>query len=123
MFQQLKANPDHFILKPNAEGGGNNFYGQEVIDKLAPLSADERKNFILMEKIESEPIPNILLDGDGSFEGDCEAEASHYSLVRTEKGKIVENEVIGHLVRVKPISVNEAGIMSGAGSLSAWITE
>lgn len=27
-------NPDKFVLKPLKEGGGNNFFGQEIIEML-----------------------------------------------------------------------------------------
>lgn len=32
MIAKAKANPDGFVLKPQREGGGNNFYGATYFD-------------------------------------------------------------------------------------------
>ena len=33
-----KVGQDNFILKPNAEGGSNNFFGKKAYDKFKSLS-------------------------------------------------------------------------------------
>ena len=43
-------NPEHFVLKPQREGGGNNFYGQDIPKKLKQMSILERGAYILMQK-------------------------------------------------------------------------
>ena len=35
-------NPEHFVLKPQREGGGNNFYGEDIPKKLKQMSSLER---------------------------------------------------------------------------------
>ena len=47
-LQMIKEKPEAFILKPNMEGGGNNFFGIEVLEKLQSLKKEEAKAFILM---------------------------------------------------------------------------
>lgn len=54
---------ERFILKPNLEGGGNNVYGQNAYDLLKKISEEERKKFILMERIETKPTENTMFLG------------------------------------------------------------
>uniref|UniRef100_A0A914WBA4 Glutathione synthetase n=1 Tax=Plectus sambesii TaxID=2011161 RepID=A0A914WBA4_9BILA len=51
IVDEALAHPEKFVLKPQLEGGGGNFYGAEVANKLTKLSAAERSAFILMERI------------------------------------------------------------------------
>uniref|UniRef100_A0A914RZ70 glutathione synthase n=1 Tax=Parascaris equorum TaxID=6256 RepID=A0A914RZ70_PAREQ len=44
--------PERFVLKPQLEGGGGNYYGSEVAEKLKEMSRDERAAHILMERIQ-----------------------------------------------------------------------
>ena len=53
-------------MKPNAEGGGNNLYGQEIVDKLRHLSRLELSSYILMERIQTNSFRNILIDEQSS---------------------------------------------------------
>ena len=45
------ANPDNYVLKPQLEGGGGNYYGDEIPSKLKTMSHDELAAHILMERI------------------------------------------------------------------------
>ena len=49
VLQQAQEQPDLFVLKPQREGGGNNLYGEEMLEKLR-----QRKGlaaYILMQRI------------------------------------------------------------------------
>lgn len=37
------SSPGDFVLKPQREGGGNNFFDDELVDKLRSLSPEELK--------------------------------------------------------------------------------
>merc|ERR1712232_1370702 len=52
IIRKAIAAPDGFVMKPQREGGGNNFYGATVAEKLRELSLDERGAYILMQRIE-----------------------------------------------------------------------
>lgn len=43
------ASPDDFVLKPQREGGGNNLYGSELVERLQ--SGTDLAAYILMQKI------------------------------------------------------------------------
>jgi glutathione synthase len=41
----------NYVMKPQREGGGNNFYGPAVAEALRTMSLDEQASYILMERI------------------------------------------------------------------------
>ena len=57
-------NPQDYVLKPLKEGGGNNFFGDDIKLMLTSLSQEELANFLLMEKIHS-PIVNTYMMTNG----------------------------------------------------------
>lgn len=64
LMQEVKINGvENYIVKPNLEGGGNNLYGEEAIQHLLSLSEADRKMYILMRKIISPSVQNILMSG------------------------------------------------------------
>ena len=40
-----------FVLKPQLEGGANNFFGEDIIKKIENSSEDELESMILMARI------------------------------------------------------------------------
>ena len=59
-------NPHRFVLKPQREGGGNNFYGDELAHQLRSLTSKELSAYILMERI-LPPQQNAHLVRDGNY--------------------------------------------------------
>lgn len=45
------SQPDDWVLKPQREGGGNNYWGQQMVEKLTNMSEEEHGAFILMKRI------------------------------------------------------------------------
>lgn len=43
--------PGDYVLKPQREGGGNNFYGEKLKEILSTASPRERSAYILMDRI------------------------------------------------------------------------
>ena len=60
----------NFVLKPQREGGGNNFYGPAVAAALQSMSLDEQAAYILMERI-LPPSSNAELVRDGKVNQVC----------------------------------------------------
>ena len=48
ILEEVKENKDGFVLKPNCEGGGNNFFKEEVFTELSTCSPEVRSKYILM---------------------------------------------------------------------------
>ena len=59
--QMEKEGIENFVLKPNGEGGSNNFFGAEAYEKFKTLNANERLNYILTRKIVPRRSINHLL--------------------------------------------------------------
>ncbi|KAJ1356426.1 hypothetical protein KIN20_014144, partial [Parelaphostrongylus tenuis] len=52
LIKDAIAHPSRHVLKPQLEGGGGNFYGENMAEKLKILTEEERGAFILMERIQ-----------------------------------------------------------------------
>jgi glutathione synthetase len=128
----LNGNHDKYVLKPQREGGGYNFYGEDLRQKLSDnvnggengeqISVHEKlAEFILMERLFPPQQKAILLRG-GRVEGigDTISELGCYGTVlASPQGEILQNEYAGFLLRTKFSSVNEGGVASGFATLSS----
>ncbi|KAJ5715523.1 uncharacterized protein N7483_012704 [Penicillium malachiteum] len=70
-----------YILKPSLEGGGNNIHGEEILEFLASIPESRWSSYILMERIQSPVLSNILMSPIGVESGEVVSE-----LVLMEKG-------------------------------------
>jgi len=52
---------EHFVLKPQREGGGNNFYGSDIPAKLKGMSDVEKEAYVLMQRIFPPPQKGLLV--------------------------------------------------------------
>lgn len=121
-------NPSGFVLKSNQEGGGNNVFGEQIIDKLdGMLNNNENNNdaHFLMEFIQQKPIESLLilkqlpsntLSNTVPYHS-VDSELGIYGsiLIETNGNNIVSNQNAGHLLRSKIYGEKEAGVLSGAG--------
>jgi len=123
---------DQFVLKPQREGGGYNFYGIDVANKIQPhvkldgdsvVSIDHETlgEYILMERI-FPPLQKAVLLRSGMIEGydDSLSELGCYgTILAGPDGEIIHNEYAGFLLRTKFANVNEGGVASGFATLSS----
>jgi len=127
----LDGEHEQFVLKPQREGGGYNFYGTDVADKLRPhvrirddgkvTLGEELGEYILMERI-FPPLQTAVLLRAGKVEGigDTLSELGIYGCIfTTHDGKVLHNEYAGYLLRTKFANVNEGGVASGFATLSS----
>ena len=119
-----------YVLKPQREGGGYNFYGDQLAAKLkdnvkesdsdvelAPLLGE----FILMERL-FPPLQRAILLRSGKVEGsgDTISELGCFAcIVATADGQLLHNEYAGFLLRTKFANVDEGGVASGFATLSS----
>lgn len=118
-------NPQDYVLKPQREGGGNNFYGVQMKEKLLSLSEKELRAFVLMEKLKPKPHAAVSINSDTSqHHSHTLSEFGIYSVHLTNGKKSYINRYSGHLVRTKDINTNEGGVASGFAVLdSPWQIE
>ena len=129
-FGKLKEmDLERIILKPNRDGGGNNFFGKDALVELERLGEEERCQYILMEKIgggegKGEKVKNLFFrKGEGKEEGETLAEVSMNSVVVYEGDKVVSERFAGCMVRTKALGVNEGGVAAQAAVLTGLYLE
>ncbi|XP_028013684.1 glutathione synthetase isoform X4 [Eptesicus fuscus] len=113
------AAPGRFVLKPQREGGGNNLYGEEMVQALERLKdSEERASYILMEKIEPEPFGNCLLrPGCPVRVVQCISELGIFGVYVRQGKTLVMNKHVGHLLRTKATEHADGGVVAGVAVL------
>ncbi|KAK9837801.1 hypothetical protein WJX74_005284 [Apatococcus lobatus] len=117
VLKEVREHPERFVLKPQREGGGNNLYGQAILDRLKDpkgLAA-----FILMQRIRP-PINRCLMIREGSsFEVDSLSELGIFGAFLSQGSEVLINKQAGHLVRTKAASSDEGGVAAGFAVLDS----
>ncbi|KAJ3143760.1 hypothetical protein HK101_003119 [Irineochytrium annulatum] len=111
--------PDRFVMKPQREGGGNNFYGSDVKKELQRLSPAERNAFILMDLIKSPPSNNILVRNAKMLPAEVVSELGTYGIWISNGKTVHANRYGGYLLRTKVSSSNEGGVAAGFAVLDS----
>jgi glutathione synthetase len=120
-----------YVLKPQREGGGYNFYGEILAQKLkenvkqaatGELILDKKLGeFILMERLFPPQQTAVLLrSGKVEGTGDSISELGCFgTIVASPDGQVLHNEYAGFLLRTKFSNVDEGGVASGFATLSS----
>eukprot|EP01016_Furgasonia_blochmanni_P049189 TRINITY_DN743_c0_g1_i10.p2 TRINITY_DN743_c0_g1~~TRINITY_DN743_c0_g1_i10.p2 ORF type:complete len:350 (+),score=103.82 TRINITY_DN743_c0_g1_i10:1193-2242(+) len=120
----VEANPSAYVLKPQREGGGNNFYDDAIQKQFNTLDMEELKTFILMEKINPMSRVSMMIRNRELNVMDTISELGFYSYMISEPGKLHENVVNGgYLLRTKKDKDNEGGVAAGYSYLDALLIE
>jgi len=126
----ITGNHGQYVLKPQREGGGYNYYGENLAVKIkesAEMNGDELKlgevlsEFILMQRL-FPPQQQAILVRAGLLEGtgDSISELGCFGTIVTKNdGAIVHNQYSGFLLRTKFSNVDEGGVASGFATLSS----
>jgi glutathione synthetase len=122
-----------YVLKPQREGGGYNFYGDDLAKKLQEnvvsrkgdddtlTLSDELAEYILMQRLFPPQQTAILMRG-GKVQGQGESISelgAFGTLVVDPHGKVLHNQYAGFLLRTKFSDVDEGGVASGFATLSS----
>ena len=112
--------PRGFVLKPQREGGGNNYFGDDVSAQLKRMSRDERAAHILMERVFPKAHDVALLREGQPQSGSGICELGIYSVFLGDGANpALLNKAAGHLLRTKLDGVNEGGVASGFACLDS----
>ena len=127
----LDGGQGSYVLKPQREGGGYNFYGDKLAKKLRENTSKDNDGslklgqklaeYILMQRLFPPQQRAILLRG-GRVEGTGESVSElgcYGTLVVDPNGEVVHNEYAGFLLRTKFSNVDEGGVASGFATLSS----
>lgn len=113
------TSPDRFVLKPQREGGGNNLYGNDMVQTLSAMSPREKDAYILMERIESLVTSAELIVESTSETLPSISEIGWYGICLAEDREIIENRDAGYLVRTKSAEIDEGGVCAGYACLNS----
>mmetsp|Transcript_16109 Transcript_16109/g.15826 ORF Transcript_16109/g.15826 Transcript_16109/m.15826 type:complete len:371 (-) Transcript_16109:116-1228(-) len=96
IIQEAKEHPEKFVLKPQREGGGHNFFGDQIKEELE--KKDELWQYSLMARIFPVSFRAILMREGKIWEGESVSEVGIFGklLVKLdEEHTQVKNEEIG----------------------------
>jgi len=112
----LRQNPNNFVVKPNREGGGNNKYGDDILN-LIEKEENNLNYYIAMEKIIPPKCTTCLIKPNGKhlLHVECINEIGIFGTMvsNVDTNEEYINEVTGYLVRTKTIDTNEGGVATG----------
>ncbi|KAH1082889.1 hypothetical protein J1N35_022650 [Gossypium stocksii] len=114
--------PELFVMKPQREGGGNNFYGDDVKETLLRLQkegSEEDAAYILMQRIFPAVSPTFLIRDGVCHKDHAISELGVYSAYLRNKESVIMNDQCGYLMRTKVSSSNEGGVAAGFAVLDS----
>lgn len=119
-------NPHSYVVKPQKEGGGNNFYDDDARDLLQKFINPETevpvrenlKQYLIMERIYPPMVKVFMLRDGNLLEINSLSELGLFSLLFIDSSKepgeqILVNKNFGTLMRTKGSHSNEGGVNSG----------
>ena len=120
LVKKIRDNYRNFVIKPQKEGGGNNFYKEDIL-KLLPEEGKPvdgiLKNSIIMERIIPPEQDNYVLIKEELKFIKCVSEIGIYGAILSDDKTIHLNKSIGFLLRTKESNVEEGGVVSGYSAI------
>ncbi|KAE8160025.1 hypothetical protein BDV40DRAFT_314277 [Aspergillus tamarii] len=123
--RRLATDPElsrDYILKPSLEGGGHNIFGEDIPDFLASIPESKWAAYILMERIRSPSVSNVLLSSSGLDSGGVISELGIFGTCLWRKGidgrrhcEMLQNTLGGWSFKTKHEDVNEMSVVKGYG--------
>lgn len=107
-----------YILKPSLEGGGHIIYGEDIPGFLLGMGSEsEWGRYVLMERIRSPVVGNVLMSRMGVEESDVVSELGVFGLCIWKKGELglLRNETVGWSLKTKFADVDEMSVVKGFG--------
>lgn len=115
--------PHDYVIKPQKEGGGNNYYGEKVKEMLVKAQTDKDalediRKYLIMEKINPPRVHAYMLR-KGKLIGpvDTLQELGIYSSLFINVSKdaelVNEHNTFGKLIRTKGTDSDEGGVVAG----------
>uniref|UniRef100_A0A183C1Q4 Glutathione synthetase n=1 Tax=Globodera pallida TaxID=36090 RepID=A0A183C1Q4_GLOPA len=116
--QDAMETPANYVLKPNRECGGNNYFDEQIPEAFQKFTPEERKAHILMQKLRPMAVPNYMLRPlQEPIEASVVPELGVYGFLlgNMVDGSVQHNVQQGYHFRSKFAHLNEGGITAGFG--------
>lgn len=122
--RKLATDPEKcqkYVLKPQREGGGNNFYRASIPPYLKSVPESHWGSYILMELITPPPVTNMILRNGQLEQGGVICELGRYGacIWNQDTREILYNEDAGYLLRTKGDQSEEGGVAAGFGCMDS----
>ena len=114
-------NPDDWVLKPHREGGGNNFFGADIVSRLKQMTDTESEAYILMEKIRQPVFDSVRMVEGEAIGCRCFTELGFFAraFYGGADAKATFNVAQGYLLRTKDESMDEGLVLGGFSFLDS----
>eukprot|EP00002_Diphylleia_rotans_P028807 TRINITY_DN5823_c0_g1_i1.p1 TRINITY_DN5823_c0_g1~~TRINITY_DN5823_c0_g1_i1.p1 ORF type:complete len:520 (+),score=87.80 TRINITY_DN5823_c0_g1_i1:52-1611(+) len=112
-------NPEHYVLKPQREGGGNNIYGEELRKMVTTCSREELESYILMERLYPPYVPGYYVREGEIRRANLVAELGIFGMFISNDADFIHNEVGGFLLRSKAAENEDGGVAAGVAVLDS----
>jgi glutathione synthase len=106
----VKSDTKKYVVKPQREGGGNNYYNDEI---LKMIDTEEIHSSIIMERINPPQQNCHLLQNHKISQNNCVSELGIYGIILSEDSTVHLNKRAGFLLRTKEHSKEEGGVATG----------
>lgn len=110
-----------FVLKPQREGGGNNYFDDELRRMLTGMTPDARPAYVLMERIRPAPHQAVLVREREARAVPAVSEIGRFGAYLADGEREVINRDAGYLVRTKERDTPEGGVSAGFGYLDSLL--
>ncbi len=120
-WQIAAAHPGRFVLKPQREGGGHNFFGEALRETLTALSPEARSGYVLMERIVPPPHETVLVREGAPRRVQAVSEIGRFGVLLADGPEELINADSGYLVRSKAQGTEEGGVSAGFGFLNSLL--
>ncbi|PSC71148.1 glutathione synthetase [Micractinium conductrix] len=121
VIEDAIQHPDRYVLKPQREGGGNNFYGEEMAARLqeARAAGGGLGAYILMQRILPPAQRSVMVRAGKAVTADTLSELGVYSTYLRRGDRVLLSAEAGTLVRTKAATSDEGGVASGYAVLDS----
>ena len=121
----ISTDGEKWVLKPQREGGGNNFYGKELANFLkSHVGSDVLSGYVLMQRIFPRPQQSVCLRKGQVSTLTTISELGVYGVFVGDgsgENPPMLNQAAGYLLRTKPLGVDEGGVATGYSVLNSII--
>jgi hypothetical protein len=120
IINKLRTNYLDYIVKPQKEGGGNNYYNEQILP-LLPQEGHQAEgillNTIIMERINPPEYDTYILHNNELKFKKCISELGIYGAILSDDKTIHLNKSFGFLLRTKESNVQEGGVVTGYSAI------
>ncbi len=113
-MEDVRKNTGKYIVKPMKEGGGNNYYNNDILNVI---DTDLINLSIIMERIVAPEQECLIMENNKLVRKNCVSEVSIYGIILSDENQVHLNKQVGFLLRTKDVSVQEGGVMSASAAI------